>query len=46
LRLTLPEARSGRYAPQGIYRTDSPPGPAAAWLLQRFFDQAAEGAGD
>jgi DNA-binding transcriptional LysR family regulator len=40
VRLDLPEARSGRYAFQAMYRTDTPPGPAAAWLIQRFADQA------
>ncbi len=39
VRLKLPEVRSGSYLLQAIYRTDSPPGPAAAWLIQRFADQ-------
>jgi DNA-binding transcriptional LysR family regulator len=39
VRLDLPEARSGTYAFQAMYRTDTPPGPAAAWLIQRFADQ-------
>ena len=39
VRLDLPEARSGAYAFQAMYRTDTPPGPAAAWLIQRFADQ-------
>ncbi len=41
VRLELPEARSGAYAFQVMYRTDTPPGPAAAWLIQRFVDQAS-----
>jgi DNA-binding transcriptional LysR family regulator len=41
VRLELPEARSGAYAFHAMYRTDTPPGPAAAWLIQRFADQAA-----
>lgn len=41
VRLDLPEARSGAYAFQAMYRTDTPPGPAAAWLVRRFADQAA-----
>ncbi len=41
VRLELPEASSGRYAFQAMYRTDTPPGPAAAWLIQRFADQAS-----
>ena len=39
VRLDLPEAKSGVYAFQAMYRTDTPPGPAAAWLIQRFGDQ-------
>jgi DNA-binding transcriptional LysR family regulator len=39
VRLELPEAKSGRYSFQAMYRTDQPPGPAAAWLIQRFVDQ-------
>lgn len=41
VRLELPEAKGGAYAFQAMYRTDTPPGPAAAWLIQRFADQAA-----
>lgn len=41
VRLELPELRSGVYSFQAMYRTDAPPGPAAAWLIQRFADQAA-----
>ena len=41
VRLELPEARGGAYAFQAMYRTDTPPGPAAAWLIQRFADQAS-----
>ena len=40
VRLELPEAKSGVYSLQAMYRTDHPPGPAAAWLIQRFVDQA------
>lgn len=36
VRLALPEAL---YSFQAMYRTDTPPGPAAAWLIQRFADQ-------
>jgi hypothetical protein len=32
---------SGTYVFQAMYRTDTPPGPASAWLIQRFADQAA-----
>ena len=44
VRLELAEARSGLYAFQAMYRTDQPPGPAAAWLIQRFVDQAGPSA--
>jgi DNA-binding transcriptional LysR family regulator len=40
VRLDLPEARGGFYPLQAIYRTDNPPGPAAAWMIQRFVSQA------
>jgi DNA-binding transcriptional LysR family regulator len=40
VRLDLPEVRGGIYPLQAIYRTDSPPGPAAAWMIQRFVSQA------
>jgi DNA-binding transcriptional LysR family regulator len=39
VRLELPEAKSAIYSLQAMYRTDRPPGPAAAWLIQRFVDQ-------
>jgi DNA-binding transcriptional LysR family regulator len=39
VRLKLPEARSGSYPLRAIYRTDNPPGTAAAWLIQRFAHQ-------
>ena len=40
VRLELPEVRGGFYQFQAIYRTDSPPGPAATWMIQRFVSQA------
>jgi DNA-binding transcriptional LysR family regulator len=39
-RLELPEWNAVTYGMQAIYRTDSPPGPAASWLIQRFVEQA------
>lgn len=36
VQLRLPEWRSGTYELYAIYRTDSPPGPAASWMIQRF----------
>jgi DNA-binding transcriptional LysR family regulator len=40
VRLDLPEVSSGFYPLHAIYRTDSPPGPAAAWLIQQMLSQA------
>lgn len=42
VRLKLPEVRAGAYPLQAIYRTDNPPGPAAAWLIERFARQAKQ----
>ena len=36
VRLERPVPRRGAYSFQAMYRTDTPPGPAAAWLIQRF----------
>ncbi|MBR0647402.1 LysR family transcriptional regulator [Plastoroseomonas hellenica] len=41
VQLDLPDCRGGPYRFDAIYRTDTPPGPAAAWLLARFVGQAA-----
>ena len=40
-RLDLSEWTGGFYAFHAIYRTDTPPGPAAAWLIRHFARQAA-----
>jgi DNA-binding transcriptional LysR family regulator len=40
VQLDLPDARGGFYALRAIYRTDSPPRTAAAWMIQRFSGQA------
>jgi DNA-binding transcriptional LysR family regulator len=37
--LDLPEYRSGWYNFDVVYRTDTPPGPAASWLIERFIGQ-------
>lgn len=34
--LDMPDNKGGEYRLSGIYRTDTPPGPAASWLLERF----------
>lgn len=40
VRLDMPDALGGSYALEAIYRTDSPPGPAGRWLIERFRAQA------
>ncbi|MDF2119504.1 LysR family transcriptional regulator [Roseiarcaceae bacterium H3SJ34-1] len=40
-RLELPEWSGSVYAMQAIHRTDTPPGPAAAWMIRHFSNQAA-----
>jgi DNA-binding transcriptional LysR family regulator len=39
--LDLPDCRSGPYRFFATYRADSPPGPAASYLIARFASQAA-----
>lgn len=36
VRLSLPDHTGGRYRLSGIWRRDTPPGPAAQWLLDQF----------
>lgn len=38
--LDLPDSIGGDYALAAIYRADTPPGPAASWLIRRFEEQA------
>jgi DNA-binding transcriptional LysR family regulator len=38
-RLDLPEWLGGFYALHAIHRTDTPPGPAAGWLIRHFSEQ-------
>ncbi|MDB5396280.1 MAG: transcriptional regulator, LysR family [Rhodospirillales bacterium] len=40
VRLVLPELHGGFYPLQAIYRRQSPPGPASAWMMERFITQA------
>jgi len=42
VRLAMPEAPGGAYRFFAIYRRDTPPGPAAAWLLDRFVEAGGE----
>ncbi|NWA03041.1 LysR family transcriptional regulator [Pseudomonas gingeri] len=39
VRLDLPDMRGGPYGLDAIYRTDTPPGPAASWLIARLVAQ-------
>jgi len=38
VRLNLPDHSGGRYGLSAIWRSDSPPGPAAAWLRDQFVE--------
>lgn len=40
VRLDVPEQAATTYVFDGIYRSDSPPGPAATWLLDHFAAEA------
>ncbi|WP_428393190.1 LysR family transcriptional regulator [Lichenicoccus sp.] len=42
--LDVPDLVAFDYLLDVIYRTDTPPGPAAAWLMRRFAEQRAGGA--
>jgi DNA-binding transcriptional LysR family regulator len=39
VRLDLPDCKGGPYRLQAIYRTDTPPGPAARFLVDHFQSQ-------
>jgi DNA-binding transcriptional LysR family regulator len=41
--LDLPDWRSGYYRLRALYRADTPPGPAAAWMIRRFAEQPDTG---
>jgi DNA-binding transcriptional LysR family regulator len=41
-RLNLSEWSGGFYAFHAIYRADTPPGPAAGWMIRHFADQVQE----
>jgi hypothetical protein len=36
VKLDMPDHTGVTYSFDGIYRRDTPPGPAASWLIQRF----------
>jgi DNA-binding transcriptional LysR family regulator len=42
VRLHPPDSQSGFYPLDAIYRTDTPPGPAGSWLVDRFRQQVIE----
>jgi DNA-binding transcriptional LysR family regulator len=42
VRIDVPEYKDGFVRLHAIYRTDTPPGPAGSWLIDRFVAQAAE----
>jgi DNA-binding transcriptional LysR family regulator len=44
--LDMPDAQGSDYMMEAIYRTDTPPGPAASWLIKRFLEQASTGSGE
>jgi Transcriptional regulator len=41
VQLDMPDCQGGPYRLQAVYRTDSPPGPAASYLISRFEGQAS-----
>jgi DNA-binding transcriptional LysR family regulator len=41
VQLDMPDSIGGDYVLEAIYRTDTPPGPAASWLIARFLGQVA-----
>lgn len=51
VRLAMPDHTGGTYRFAGVWRRDTPPGPAASWLLDQFValgqdDRELEGMGD
>lgn len=51
VRLAMPDHNGGTYRFSGIWRRDTPPGPAASWLLDQFVelgaaDRSLDGMGD
>jgi DNA-binding transcriptional LysR family regulator len=41
VRLQMPDSPGGLYRFSAIHRSDTPPGPAATWLMQRFVELCA-----
>ena len=46
VQLEMPDRVAFDYLVDVIYRTDTPPGPAAAWLVERFGQQVTKGVQD
>ena len=42
IQLDIPDLTPFDYTVDAIYRTDTPPGPAATWLIERFRGQASD----
>lgn len=42
IRLAMPDHPGGTYRFAGVWRRDTPPGPAASWLLDQFVNLGAE----
>ena len=42
VQLNIPELAAFDYPLDAIYRADTPPGPAALWLIERFRGQASD----
>ncbi|HEX8821761.1 MAG TPA: LysR family transcriptional regulator [Archangium sp.] len=40
--LDMPDCKGGTYSFDAIHRTDTPPGPAASWLISRFQGQVSK----
>jgi DNA-binding transcriptional LysR family regulator len=42
VRLAMPDHPGGTYRFSGIWRRDTPPGPAASWLIEQFVALGAD----
>jgi DNA-binding transcriptional LysR family regulator len=42
VRLHMPDHPGGTYRFAGVWRRDTPPGPAASWLLDQFVQLGAQ----
>ena len=44
VRLAMPDHPGGTYRFAGVWRRDTPPGPAASWLLEQFVELGSKDA--